>query len=81
VRPHFVPIPTQDAPGSGRLTLRDGMSASIRAARPNDISAMANFFAALSKQSLLRRFLSLALPEEKLVSSFCDASDARKSSP
>ena len=78
VRPHFVPIPTQDAPGSGRLTLRDGMSASIRAARPNDISAMANFFAALSKQSLLRRFLSLALPEEKLVSSFCDASDARK---
>ena len=54
------------------------MSASIRAARPNDISAMANFFAALSKQSLLRRFLSLALPEEKLVSSFCDASDARK---
>lgn len=73
-----MPVPTQDAPGSGRLTLRDGTSASIRPARASDHTSMANFFAALSKQSRLRRFLSLALPEEILVSSFCDASDARK---
>ena len=39
---------------------------------------MADFFAALSKQSRVRRFLSLALPEEKLLSLFCDTSDARK---
>jgi acetate---CoA ligase (ADP-forming) len=54
------------------------MSASIRAARSSDLTAMAHFFAALSTQSRLRRFMSLALPEEKLLSSFCDASDARK---
>ena len=78
VRPHFVPIPTQDAPGSGRLTLRDGMSATIRAARPSDLATMANFFASLSKQSRLRRFFSHSLPDEKIIISFCDASDARK---
>jgi acetyl coenzyme A synthetase (ADP forming)-like protein len=78
VRPHFVPIPTQDAPGSGRITLRDGMSATIRAARPSDLATMANFFASLSKQSRLRRFFSHSLPDEKIIISFCDASDARK---
>jgi len=78
VRPHFVPIPVQDEPGSGRLTLRDGMSASIRAARMSDLSAMTDFFAALSKQSRMRRFFSLALPDENLIRSFCHANHARK---
>ena len=78
VRPHFVPFPTQDAPGSGRLTLRDGMSARIRTARASDQEMMANFFAALSKQSRLRRFFSLTPPDTKILSSFCDTNDARK---
>lgn len=54
------------------------MSASIRAARPSDMAAMANFFAALSKQSRLRRFFSLALPDENVIRTFCHANDARK---
>jgi len=54
------------------------MSAIIRPAQIGDQAAMANFFAALSKQSRLRRFLSPTLPNEKIISSFCSAGDARK---
>jgi len=54
------------------------MSAIIRPAQLSDMAAMGSFFAALSKQSRLRRFLSLALPDEKMIRTFCDASDASK---
>ena len=60
------------------MTLRDGMSARIRTARASDQEMMANFFAALSKQSRLRRFFSLTPPDTKILSSFCDTNDARK---
>ncbi len=75
VRPHFVPIPTQDAPGSGRLILRDGTTASIRVAQPSDESAMAQFFASLSNESRRRRFFSLAAPNDNFISALCNASD------
>jgi acetyl coenzyme A synthetase (ADP forming)-like protein len=39
---------------------------------------MADFFAALSMQSRLRRFFSLALPDNKILSSFCNTNDPRK---
>ena len=39
---------------------------------------MAQFFASLSTESRRRRFFSLAVPNDKLISSFCDASDPRK---
>ncbi|MGZ8442428.1 MAG: bifunctional acetate--CoA ligase family protein/GNAT family N-acetyltransferase [Candidatus Binatia bacterium] len=78
VRPHFVPIPTQDAPESGRLILRDGTTASIRVAHSNDEAAMTQFFASLSNESRRHRFFSQVVPDGKLVSSFCDASDPRK---
>jgi len=77
VRPHFVPIPTQDAPESGRLILRDGTTASIRVAQPSDEAAAARFFASLSKESLRRRFLSLTVPDDKLLRSFCGAGNPR----
>lgn len=39
---------------------------------------MASFFAALSQESRLRRFFSLAVPGDKLISSFCDDSNPRQ---
>lgn len=78
VRSHFIPIPTQDGLNSGRLLLRDGTTAAIRPAQPSDQAPIAKFFASLSLESRLRRFFSLAVPDDKLVSLFCDSSDPRK---
>ena len=38
---------------------------------------MTSFFAALSQESRLHRFFSLAVPDDKLISSFCDDSNPR----
>jgi len=78
VRPHFVPIPTQDAPGSGRLILRDGATASIRVAQLRDEPAMTQFFASLSKASRQRRFFSQTVPNGKFINTFCDPSNPHK---
>jgi acetyl coenzyme A synthetase (ADP forming)-like protein len=78
VRTLYLPVPTQDAPQSGRLILRDGSTTSIRIAKPVDHKAMELFFTALSQESRLRRFFSLAVPNDKLISSFCDDSDPRR---
>ena len=77
IRPRYIPVPTQDAPQSGRLILRDGTTASIRLAKPADQEAMTIFFAGLSQESRLQRFFSLAVPENKLIRSFCDDSNPR----
>lgn len=78
VRPHYIPMPTQDMPESGRLILRDGISASIRLAQPTDGVAMSDFFAGLSEESRRRRFFSVAVPDEKLISAFCASGDPRQ---
>jgi acetyl coenzyme A synthetase (ADP forming)-like protein len=78
VQPRYLPLPSQDAPESGRLILRDGTTAAIRLAKLTDKEAMASFFAALSQESRLHRFFSLAVPENKLISSFCDDSNPRR---
>jgi len=78
VRSRYLPVPTQDAPQSGRLILRDGSTTSMRIAKPADHKAMELFFTALSQESRLRRFFSLAVPTDKLISSFCDDSDPRR---
>jgi len=44
IRPRFVPPPCQDSDESGRLTLRDGTTAHIRPATPEDRDALARFF-------------------------------------
>jgi len=53
LRPRYIPFPTQDAPGFGRLILRDGTTAALRPAHPDDAAAMRDFFAALSNWSRL----------------------------
>ena len=62
VRPRYVPPPSQDATESRRLILRDGSTAQIRPARPDDGEALRTFFERLSPESRRRRFFSTPLP-------------------
>lgn len=71
-RPLYVPTPYQDAAESGRLILRDGSSATIRLAGPEDRAALREFFARLSPESRRRRFFSVSLPSDELIDSLCD---------
>jgi acetate---CoA ligase (ADP-forming) len=77
VCPRYLPLPYQEAPESGRLILRDGTTASIRIARPQDKEAVTAFFLSLSNESRLDRFFSRSLPEDRFIESLCDSSDPR----
>jgi acetyl coenzyme A synthetase (ADP forming)-like protein len=74
-RPRFVPPPYQDAPEAGRLILRDGHTAELRMARPEDREALYEFFARLSPESRRRRFFSASLPNADLLAGMCDSSN------
>src|SRR5262245_6401871 len=77
VRARYVPTPYQDAPEAGRLILRDGSTAHVRMARPDDCPALLAFFERLSPDALYRRFFSAAAPSVGQVARFCDNSDPR----
>ena len=78
VRPRYLPVPYQDSAESGRLILRDGTTAALRLAHPEDRGGLAEFFSRLSKDSRRLRFFSLSTPSAKMIKSFCDDSDLRK---
>jgi hypothetical protein len=67
VRPRYLPPPYQDAAESGRLILRDGTTAQIHPARPDDCEAMRAFFKRLSPESRHRRFFSASPPRPELL--------------
>jgi acetyl coenzyme A synthetase (ADP forming)-like protein len=73
--PLNIPAPYQDSPESGRLILRDGSTATVRAATPADASGVAAFFHRLSPESRQRRFFSFAEPTADFVRSLCDSSN------
>jgi acetate---CoA ligase (ADP-forming) len=77
-RPLFIPAPYQESVDHGRILLRDGSTAMVRLAEPHDAPALQEFFARLSPESRRHRFLSLAVPGERLVQSFCDGSRPEK---
>ncbi len=77
VHPRFVPPPYQDSAEAGRLILRDGSTASVRIARPEDRDGLRALFERLSPESRRWRFFSTALPRPELVDSLCDCSDPR----
>jgi GNAT superfamily N-acetyltransferase len=77
VRPRFVPPPYQDAADSGRLILRDGSTAQIRPARPEDQPALEEFFHHLSAESRYRRFLSALPPGPELIGRLSSSDDPR----
>lgn len=78
VRPLYVPPPYQDAPEAGRLILRDGTTATLRVAQPEDLDALRAFFEHLSPESRRLRFFSLASPRVELLRALCDPSDPRR---
>jgi acetyl coenzyme A synthetase (ADP forming)-like protein len=77
VRPRYLPPPYQDSLESGRLILRDGSTATIRLAQPQDCEAMTHFFAGLSTDSRRRRFFGSSGPAPQMVAGFCDSSNPR----
>src|SRR5919204_4749081 len=78
VRPLYLPAPYQDSAESGRLILRDGSTASIRIARPEDREALIAFFDQLSPESRQKRFFSLAAPRGEWIDTLCDPSDPHR---
>ena len=77
VRPRFVPPPDQESGTSGRLVLRDGTTAHVRAATPGDRDALARFFGDLSAESRYRRFLSVSMPGPDLITRLAAENDPR----
>jgi hypothetical protein len=62
VRPRYVPPPYQDAAEAGQLILRDGSTAQVRLAQPEDQPELRAFFERLSPESRRRLFFSVAPP-------------------
>jgi acetyl coenzyme A synthetase (ADP forming)-like protein len=77
VHPRYLPPPYQDAAECGRLILRDGTTAQIRPARPEDSEALRTFFERLSPESRRRRFFSASVPRPELLTALCDNSNPR----
>src|SRR5438105_4897916 len=77
VRPRYLPPPYQDAAECGRLILRDGTTAQIRLARPEDCEFLRAFFKRLSPESRRRRFFSVSPPGSELLTALCDDSNPR----
>jgi len=74
VRPLFIPSPTQEAPEDGRLILRDGTTAAVRIARPEDAPALLAFVDRLSPEAKRHRFFSETAPPDDVIADLCDAS-------
>jgi acetyl coenzyme A synthetase (ADP forming)-like protein len=77
VRPLYVPLPTRGLLESGSLILRDGTTATISLARPEDHTALQTFVTRLSPESKRHRFFSETGPSADLIVSLCDSSDPR----
>lgn len=75
VRPLYIPVPFQEAAESGRLILRDGSTATVHVARPEDQAALRTFFTGLSADSRRRRFFSASPPAPEVIDKLCDSSD------
>lgn len=78
VRPLYLPAPYQESAASGRLILRDGSTATIRIAQPDDQEALIVFFDQLSLESRQKRFFSLATPRGEWIKTLCDPSDPHR---
>lgn len=77
IRPLYLPPIYQDRPDAGRLILRDGTTASIHVAHPEDLAALRHFFTSLSLESRLHRFFSPSPPRDELLATMCDPSNPK----
>ncbi len=71
-------VPHAGHGATDRLILRDGSTAGVRPATPDDRGAVHQFFDRLSRESLRRRFLAATHPTEDLIDRLCDNSDLRR---
>ncbi len=77
VRPRYLPPPYQDSAESGRLILRDGTTAQIRLARPEDRDALRTFSGAYRPSRAGGGSSPRRLPRPDLIATLCDSSDPR----
>jgi acetyl coenzyme A synthetase (ADP forming)-like protein len=77
VHPIYLPAPYQDSAEAGRLILRDGTTATLRVAQPQDRDALRAFFQQLSPDSIQKRFFSSAPPRPEWIATLCDPSDPK----
>ncbi|TAJ07979.1 MAG: GNAT family N-acetyltransferase [Nitrospirae bacterium] len=79
VRPLFLPPSLQDfgwrPAGAGYLILRDGTTALIRPAGPDDQPSLQAFVDRLSSEAKRHRFFSETVPSPSLIAALCDTSD------
>ena len=59
---HYIFVPTQESPAAGRVIMRDGETAHIRPAMPEDAALFQQFFASLSDHARFRRFFTVGAP-------------------
>lgn len=78
IRPLYLPPVFQDAVSAGRVILRDGGTASLRAATADDVPALQAFFEGLSDESNRRRFFSAARPNTDWIRGLCQPTDPRE---
>ncbi len=74
-RPLYLPPPYQDSAERGRLILRDGSTATVHVAVPEDAHGLAAFFKRLSPESRRNRFFTDSKPGESAIDQMCDNSD------
>lgn len=77
-RPLYLPPPYQDSAEKGRLILRDGTTALVEMAQPEDSPRLKAFFQRLSPESRRTRFFSEAKPGEDAIDAMCDNRDPKK---
>ncbi|WP_171469977.1 GNAT family N-acetyltransferase [Frigoriglobus tundricola] len=75
VRLRYVATPVQDTAESGRLILRDGSTAHVRPAEPDDRAELTRFFAALAAEAPSQRFRSIAVPGPELIARLATQGD------
>ncbi|HEU4685852.1 MAG TPA: GNAT family N-acetyltransferase [Nitrospira sp.] len=76
-RPRYLPPLLYDKDESASVILRDGSTAIIRPADPDDTELMQEFVARLSPACRHQRFFSAGEPPAELVRALCDSSDPR----
>jgi acetyl coenzyme A synthetase (ADP forming)-like protein len=77
VRPLYIPPLFEDRIETGTLILKDGSTATIRLAQPDDHAEMEAFVARLSPEARRHRFLAAGMPPKDFIAALCDSSDPR----
>ena len=75
-RSRFTPVSVPDSTDRARMILRDGSSATIRRARPDDLDAMRAFFGRIAPTSLQHKFFSSSVPTADHVDQLCADDDS-----